>query len=177
MDLFKAVNERYSYRGEYKNEPVPREDLIKIVDCGIKAPSGKNLQTTEFVIIDDETILKKVREVLPETIPLKTCGAIIACIIDQKPDIVYQGSHFQLEDCAAAVENMLLAITASGYASVWLDGVLRREDRAERLGEIIGLPLNKKVQVILPVGKAVAEGTRREKLSFEERAWFNNYKK
>ena len=38
---------------------------------------------------------------------------------------------FGAEDCAAAVANMLLAITAVGYATVWTDGALRREVEAK----------------------------------------------
>lgn len=53
MDLFEAVARRHSYRGPYTDQPVPREDLRKIVQAGIQAPSGRNEQTTSFVIIDD----------------------------------------------------------------------------------------------------------------------------
>ncbi len=62
-----------------------------------------------------------------------------------KPDAVYEGHSFQVEDCAAAVENMLLAITALGYATVWIDGWLRVEDRGETIGEMIGLSSNKQL--------------------------------
>ena len=38
---------------------------------------------------------------------------------------------------------MLLAITALGYATVWIDGALRAEDRAQRIGQLLGVPPNK----------------------------------
>jgi nitroreductase len=67
MDLFEVVNKRLSYRGEFRDINIPKNDLIKIVDTGLKAPSGKNLQTTEFVIIDDEEILKIIKDLdLPD---------------------------------------------------------------------------------------------------------------
>jgi hypothetical protein len=69
----------------------------------------------------------------------------------------------------------LLAITGLGYASVWLDGVLRSEGRAQKIGEAIGLPASKKVQILLPVGVAQEYLPHREKLPFKERAWFNRY--
>lgn len=46
--------------------------------------------------------------------------AFIACILDKNPEAVYEGHVFQVEDCAAAMENMFLAITALDYASVWI---------------------------------------------------------
>ena len=57
MNLFEAIAKRLSYRGGFKDGPVSRDDLIKIVEAGLKAPSGKNGQTTSFVIIDDQQIL------------------------------------------------------------------------------------------------------------------------
>jgi hypothetical protein len=47
--------------------------------------------------------------------------AFIACILNENPEAVYEGHAFQVEDCAAAVENMLLPITALSCASVWID--------------------------------------------------------
>ena len=50
---------------------------------------------------------------------------MIVCVTDPQP--VYHTMSFPAEDCAAAVENMLLAIAALGYATVWIDGALRAE--------------------------------------------------
>ena len=46
MELFEAINNRHSYRGKYKDTPVPREDLKRIMQAGLDAPSGCNKQTT-----------------------------------------------------------------------------------------------------------------------------------
>ncbi len=175
MDLFTAINERYSYRGDMKQTRIPRAELRQIVECGLKAPSGKNAQTTEFVIIDDEDILQDLHKLHPANKALQQAPAMIACIVDVNPEKIYAGYDFHLEDCAAAAENMLLAITALGYASVWVDGWLRGEDRGIAIANLINLPSNKKIQILLPVGKPVAEGPRKEKKPFGQRAWFNGY--
>ncbi len=52
MQFFDALEQRHSYRGPYRNSPVPPEDLRRIVAAGLQAPSGKNCQTTEFIIVD-----------------------------------------------------------------------------------------------------------------------------
>lgn len=175
MDFFDAVEARFSYRGSFKAQPAPREDLHRIVEAGLKAPSGKNAQTTAIVIVDDPELLEAIRALPGAGRPLREAPAIITCVIDRNPEATYEGFSFQVEDCAAVVENMLLAITALGYASVWTDGWLRLEGRAEAIGKLLGVPEDKVVRIVLPVG--VPEGERRqpEKKPFEERAWFNRY--
>ena len=41
MDVFEAIARRYSYRGAFTDQPVPRDDLRKIVQAGIQALLGK----------------------------------------------------------------------------------------------------------------------------------------
>lgn len=175
MDLFDAIKKRYSYRGAFETSPVPREDLKKIVQAGIDAPSGINRQTTSFVIVDDIEKLDAIRQCAPDKIYLQTCQALICCVIDKEADNIYHGHHFQIEDCSAAVENMLLAITALNYASVWLDGMLRVEKRAEAVAKVLELPAGKKVQIMLPVGVPAEDYPRKEKKPFDERAGFNGW--
>ncbi len=177
MELYEAIEKRYSYRSASKEKKVERDVLRKIVEAGLKAPSGKNFQTTEFIIVDDEKILDRLRDVLPGKDTMKTCSALILCVMDKNPEKIYHGHHFQVEDCSAAVENMLLAITAEGLATVWLDGVLRVDGKGEKAAEITGLPEDKIIRIMLPLGYPVEEGPRREKLPFEKRAWFNKYGK
>ncbi|MBI9070812.1 MAG: nitroreductase family protein [Melioribacteraceae bacterium] len=176
MDLFEAIEKRYTHRGEFTSSVVPEEDLRKIAGAGLKAPSGKNLQTTSFVIVNEKEILDKIKSVLPNKSPIKTCNALIVCVIDKNPDDFYYGYNFQLEDCAASVQNMLLAITDLGYASVWLDGVLRIEGRGKKISKILNLPEDKKVQVILPIGVPVNEEPKEDRFPFEKRVWFNRFK-
>lgn len=175
MEIFEAISLRHSYRGPFKEDPVLVEDLKKIVQAGIEAPSGKNEQTTSFVIINDSSILKEIREMKGGNKAIKQGKAMIACIIDIEPEPIYHGHSFQVEDCAAAAENMLLAITALGYASVWIDGWLRLDDNAQKIGKLIGLPQGKVVRILLPIGIPVESWEQKKKKSFEERAWFNHY--
>jgi len=175
MDVFEAIARRHSYRGSYRQQPVPREDLRRIVQAGLQAPSGKNAQTTRFVIVDDPGLVSQIRAMHSSNLAMQQAQAYIACVVDRQPEAVYEGHSFQVEDCAAAVENMLLAITALGYASVWVDGWLRLEQHAERIGQLLGLPAGKRVRVILPIGVPAETWSQKEKLPFEKRAWFNRY--
>jgi nitroreductase len=122
MDLFEAITLRNSYRGPCRDQSVPREDLRRIVQAGLQAPSGKNAQTTTFIIVDDPDPLRQIDTMHPTNRALQKAKVLIACIIDTQPGPIYEGHSFQIEDCASAVENMLLAVTALGYDTGWIDG-------------------------------------------------------
>ena len=172
MDLFEAIARRHSYRGQFTSAPVPREDLRKIVQAGIQAPSGKNEQVVSFVVVDDPEVLAGAAKIIDRPM-CHSAKALIVCVADPRP--VFEGISFEAEDCAACVENMLLAITALGYASVWLDGVLRFNKVAERLAEHLGVPPGKHIRIVLPVGVPVEQCKQKERLPFPQRSWFNRY--
>lgn len=176
MELFEVIERRYSFRGKFSNQPVPLSDLKKIVKAGTMAPSGKNAQTTDFIIVNDEKILNEIKFHFPSREFIQTCTAVIFAVVDKDPELIYHGDHFQIEDCSAAVQNMLLATTALGYATVWIDGFLRLENTGEKIGKYLDLPENKKLQIMLPIGVPEKEGPRRIKKSFEERVRLNSFR-
>lgn len=172
MDLFDAIANRHSYRGGFRPDPVPREHLRQIVQAGLMAPSGCNAQTTSFIIVDDPAIRTDIAHLVDRK-PVREAPALIVCVAEHRA--VYNGMSFAVEDCAAAVENMLLAITALGYASVWLDGVLRTHTIARQIGDRLGVPQNQEVRILLPVGRPTESVTPKEKWPFEKRAAFNQF--
>ncbi len=81
-------------------------------------------------------------------------------------------SRWWVEDGAAAVENMLLASTALGYGSCWLEGyTLRSEDVFKTL---LGVPEEKRLLTLVPIGVPVDWPTR-EKKSLEEVLHWERY--
>ena len=175
MDVFEAISRRHSYRGPFTERAVPRDDLRAIVDAALKAPSGKNAQTTTFVIVDDPTLIGRIGAMHERNRAMRLARAMIACVVDTHPEPVHEGHNFQVEDCAAAVENMLLAITSLGYATVWIDGWLRANGRANEIGRLLELPEGKVVRILLPIGVPAEKMLPKEKRPFGERAWFNRY--
>lgn len=175
LDLFEVIKKRHSYRGPLSSQPVKQHDLRKIVEAGICAPSGKNAQTTQFIIIDDPTVIQQLNALHPANQTMNQATAMIACIIDDQPEQIYEGYNFQLEDCAAATENMLLAITALGYASVWIDGWLRVENRAAQIAKLLNIPAEKKIQIILPIGVPTEQWQQKERINYDQRVCDNTY--
>jgi nitroreductase len=68
----------------------------------------------------------------------------------------------------------LLAITALGYATVWIDGAIRGTIAA-KIAEILSVPKDKEVRILLPLGVPEKQGKPNTKKPFGQRAWFNRY--
>ncbi len=172
LDLIKS---RHSYRGKYESTPVPREDLIKIMEAGLAAPSGCNTQTTSLIAVDDPEVLAKLRQVIDP--PVGETAPAIICVLTRRIN-AYRDKCFAVQDYAAAIENMLLAIVALGYQSCWYEGHITDEDRiGYQMAQVLGVPDEYELVCFLPVGIAKDMPTGPRKKAFEERAWFNGFQK
>ena len=175
MDYFELIQQRCSYRGNYTAKKISKQDIKLILSAALCAPTGMNAQSTEFVVVDDDVKVKEIGAILEKSY-VREASAIILCIVNKTPIPVNSlGLSFEIEDCSAAVMSMLLAITELGYASVWLDGVLKRDDNAEKIATIIELPSNKQVQIILPIGEPAQNAHQPVKKTEAERVSFNSY--
>ncbi|MEG1003302.1 MAG: nitroreductase family protein [Clostridium sp.] len=171
MDTINAIRTRTSYRGKYKNISVPRNDLIKIVESGLAAPSGCNKQTTSLIVIDDKDILDKIRSVIIHPIG-KTAPAVI-CVLTQKI-YAYRDKCYNIQDYSAAIENMLLACIALGYQSCWIEGHITDSDNiGKQISKILNVPDEYELICLLPIGIAAESTTNVKKKSLINRYWFN----
>ncbi len=175
MNTLETISRRHSYRGKYKSSSVPKADLIKIMQAGLDAPSGCNKQTTSLIAVDDETLLKKINSVI--TPPVCETAPAMICVLTERI-IAYRDRCFATHDYSAAIENMLLAIVELGYESCWFEGHITDTDRiGYQIAQILGVPDNYELVCILPVGIAENKPQPPHKKPFEERAWFNGFKK
>ena len=172
MDFFEAIKKRYSYRGPFTDKTVSEEIMNKILDAGIRAPSGCNAQTTSFIAVTDKTLLNEIASVIDKPV-VKTAPLIIAVVTEKKT--VFDDVSFEIEDYAAAVENMLLAATALGCASLWLDGYTRRGTNSTQLAKLLRVPAHLTVRTILPIGYPAEQGKQNERFPFAQRVHLNFY--
>jgi len=172
MTALTAIKSRTSYRGTYKNTAVPREDLIKIMEAGLAAPSGCNTQTTSLIAVDDPELLGKLRVVIDGK--AETAPAMI-CVLTQRIN-AYRDRCFSIHDYSAAIENMLLAVIELGYQSCWYEGYITDVDNIGRkMADILGVPNDYELVCFLPVGIADEPLKYADKKPFAERAWFNGF--
>ena len=175
MSLTEAVRTRRSYRGMYKSDPVPREHLKRIMEAALAAPSGCNQQTTSVIAVDEPDLIRRLGSMLRK--PNFASAPAALCILTEKK-IAYRDRSFYVQDYAAAIQNALLTITALGYESCWVEGYVTGEDAIGRqMAELLGVPSHMELVAYLPIGRAAEEGSRVQKLPFEQRAWFNGYQR
>ena len=175
MNAIENLLKRHSYRGKCLSDPVPRQDLQMIMEAGLAAPSGCNKQTTSLIAVDDPQVLRRLHAVIDP--PVGDTAPAMICVLTERI-IAYRDRTFYVQDYAAAIENMLLAITALGYESVWVEGHITDVDRIGRqMADILGVPEDMELVCFLPVGKAAEPVKGPAKKPFAERAWFNGYGK
>ncbi len=174
-DMIRLILERRSYRGAYKPEAVPRAHLELILRAGLAAPSGCNKQTVSLIAVDDPALLRELHGVIVPAAG-ETAPAMI-CVLTRRI-IAYRDRCFAVQDYAAAIENMLLAIHALGYASCWYEGHITDRDRiGDQMARILRVPEEYELVCFLPVGVPAEQGTAPKKKPFAERAWFNGFGK
>ena len=172
MDVMEAISRRHSYRGKFKPDPVPREDLARIMQAGLDAPSGCNKQTTGLIAVDDPDVLRKLHSVINPPVAESAPAAI--CVLTQRIN-AYRDKCFAVQDYSAAIQNMLLAIVDLGYQSCWYEGHITDDDRiCDKMAGILNVPEGYEIVCFLPVGIAENEPGIPRKKAFSERAWFNS---
>jgi len=161
MDALEAIRKRRSVR-EYTGDAIPREDLEQIVDAARLAPTGWNRQPWDFIVITEKEMIQKLKIVAQW---MDKAGAIIAVVMDPS-------TRWWLEDGSAAVENILIASTALGYGSCWLEGyTLPREEEFKKL---LRVPEDKRLLTLVPIGVPV-EWPTVEKKSLDEVIHWERY--
>lgn len=161
MDVFEAIRTRRSVRA-FTGEAIPREDLETIVDAGRLAASGSNKQPWDFIVVTDRGMIDQLKTASQW---MEKAAAIIAVVMDPE-------SRWWVEDGAAAVQNMLLAATALGYGTCWLEGYTLRNEDAFKV--LLGIPAEKRLMTLVPVGVPV-EWPTKEKKSLEDVIHWERY--
>ena len=173
MNVLEAIHTRRSYRGRFLPDPVPREDLVTIMEAGLAAPSGCNKQTTSLLAVDDPEVLRKLHSVVNP--PVGETAPAMICVLTQRIN-AYRDRCYAVQDYSAAIENMLLAIVELGYQSCWIEGHITDEDRiGEQMAQILGVPDNYDLVCFLPVGIGESNPDPPLKKAFEERTRFNSF--
>ena len=124
-EVIENIMARRSIR-KYKAEPVDREIITKIMECGINAPNGQNKQSWEVRIVDDPQLLEEMSQAMAEAHPenrqAKGCfrGAPVMVFIAR--DLSYDFSAY---DCGLMAQNMMLSAWSLGVGSICLGRPVR----------------------------------------------------
>ncbi len=143
MDALQAIRQRRSVRA-YTGELISEVDLETIVDAARWAPSGYNRQPWEFVVVTERATIEALSVAADW---MRQAAAIVAVVLDDS-------GRFWLEDGAAAVTNMLIAATALGYGTCWLEGTTLPHE--EEFKALLGVPDDRRLLTLVPIGVPVS---------------------
>lgn len=140
--VLKALRTRRSIR-KFTGEPLSEEQIRILLDVGFCAPTARNLRPWHFIVVQSGDKLASIVDIHPHAamLPQSGCGIVVCGDHDRQPEEGYLAL-----DCAAAIENMLLAAHGMGLGAVWL-GIYPRIQRMEGLRTLLGIP-----KTVLPVG-------------------------
>lgn len=119
-EVIQTIMSRRSIRS-YKAEPVGRDTLNTILECGINAPNGQNKQSWEVRVVDNQALLDEMLETMAaahDGMPFaKECfrGAPVMVFIAR--DTTYPFSAY---DCGLMAQNIMLSATSLGVGSICL---------------------------------------------------------
>ncbi len=135
MDTLEAIHTRRSIR-EYQDKPVPEELVTEILKAAMAAPSARNQQSWEFIVITDAEVRGKIPTVSPfaQMIVNAPLGILVCGNLK-----IETAPGYWVVDCSAATQNLLLAAHSLGLGAVWT-GVYPREERMDGLTELLNLP-------------------------------------
>lgn len=143
-----AIFERKSIR-KYTSEQVSDAQVEKLLQAAMAAPSARNMQPWEFIVVRSQDTFSQLMKVHPYAQMLKEASvAIVVCGNTQRN---FEGTPYWVVDCPAAVQNILLQVTDMGLGAVWL-GVYPREDRMKEVAAIFDLPEYVKPFAIISIG-------------------------
>ena len=152
MDAIQAIMSRRSIR-HFTGQPVSQELIETILRGAMAAPSARNEQSWQFMVIADRASLNAIPQyhefsemLLEEPAAIAVCGD------------VRQESHqdYWQQNCAAATQNLLLIAHALGLGAVWL-GIYPDEDRVAKTRELLGLPEGINPMCIVALGYPAEE--------------------
>lgn len=132
--IFKRTSVR-----KYTNEPVTKEQIELLLKAGMAAPSAKNVQPWEFVVIQKKDTMFDIMKFHPYSSMLNQAPLAIAVCGNTTKIALEEAQDLWVQDCAASTQNILLEATELGLGSVWM-GVYPKNEIVKELANILILP-------------------------------------
>ena len=148
MNLFEALRLKRACR-EYKRDPIPSEDVEKLVYAFGRAPTASNRPYRHCIVVDDPALISAIRQISPSLLAEPPLLIIIFTDLSVASDKVGRvAERCSAVDAGAAGENVLLAATALGLGSQFT-----MISTMAGIQTILGLPDHFRVDLIIPVGQ------------------------
>ena len=151
ISIYETILKRRTIR-RFKNKAVPYELLEKCVDAARLAPSAKNQQSLEYIIVDDESLLARVFDTLrfagsikPADYPPPGQRPTAYIVVLAKKEITLK-KWIQC-DVGLAAGNITLAALEEGVDSCCV-GLIN----IKKLSQILNIPGDYTIELVLALG-------------------------
>ena len=150
MEFKEVIKARYSCK-KYSDRQVEQAALDAILEAGRVAPTAKNLQEQHIYVIQSPETLAKIDAITPCRYGAPT---VLVVAFDKNNVFTYPGDKRDsgVEDATIVATHMILAAADEGVDSCWINFL-----DPEKLAEVLGLPENEEVLMLMDLGYA-AEG-------------------
>ncbi|MDO8655899.1 MAG: nitroreductase family protein [Nanoarchaeota archaeon] len=152
------------------------ENIARIVDAGRHAPSCGNIQNWKFIVCIESGAKQAVAGVCGEQYEIVQAGALIVVCNEVEKAQRYYGKRgeqlFSIQNCAAAIENMLLEATSLGLGSRWV-GAFDEEE----VKKLLNIPDEVRPQAIVAIGYAKDVPPKPAKYPLETVVYFHKWRR
>jgi nitroreductase len=166
MELFEAIRGRKSVR-RYQKGDLASEDLRRILEAAICAPSAGNRQSWDFVVAkENQTKAALAEAAYGQEFIAQASAVIVVCANLARSSSRYgdRGRDlYSIQDTAAAVQNILLASYALGYGSCWIGAF-----DESRVAHIVNASSQTRPVAMIPIGRPAESPDSRPRLSLGE---------
>lgn len=161
-----CIEKRRSVRS-YTQQPVTKQEITTIVRAGMCAPTAVNRRPFAFVVVQDREKLTTLSRANHYAHMLEHAAAgIVVCGLEQEekyPEFLHQ-------DCAAAIQNMLLAVHAMGLGAVWC-GIETHSSWEALLAQTLNLPQGVRAMGVVALGHPAQQPAPRDNWTPEKLHW------
>jgi len=148
--MIELMRKRRSIRS-FTGQPLEKEQVALLVESLLRAPTSRNINPWEFVLVDDTELLAKLSIAkLHGSGFLKGAAlAVVVCADETKSDV-------WVEDCSIAAILLQMTAQSLGLGSCWAQIRQREHDKqttAEQfVQQLLGLPAPIRVEAIIGIG-------------------------
>lgn len=163
MEFSELIEKRYSVRG-YKKDPIEKEQLDKILNAGILAPTGVNAQAFKIYVIDTEKHKEALEKIYPQPwfveAPIVLCLAMAPAKSWIRP---WDGKNISDIDAGIVMDHIILQATDLGIGTCFIGAF--KKYAAQDL-----LQLDEEYEPVLftPLGYPNDDGRNTSRKSIEE---------
>lgn len=148
MNFYELVSQRESIRSYDSDRKVPEEVLRRILDAGRFAPSAKNGQPWEFLLVSSPEMLKEIRSCYSAQWFQDAPYILVVKGYKDKAWTRSSDGYNTLEtDLAIAMDHIILAAEYEGLGTCWVAAF-----SPAVLEKVLRLEENEKVFTLTPLG-------------------------